>query len=189
MMTQMTHSTDTVPPPTVLRQQRHKEIVFVDAAMENYPLLVAGVVAGPEVVVVSIDQDGIEQITKVLRKRRELTCIHLVCLGSIGQLQLGSAALNLNNLERYVWDLTIWSNALAPNAELLIYGSEVAKGIRGEEFINYLGRVIEIPIAASCSKTGSSSLGGNWDLEYSTLPCTTPVVFNSQTISQYDRLL
>ncbi|MFM7428201.1 MAG: DUF4347 domain-containing protein [Elainella sp.] len=184
-----TQTTEAIPPPKALRQNRSQEIVFIDAGIENYALLAAGVVAGPEVVVISVEQDGIEQITKVLRKRRELTCIHLVCLGSIGQLQLGSGLLSLNSLERYVWDLAIWSNALSANAELLIYGSEVAKGIRGEEFINYLGQVIEIPIAASCSKTGSSALAGNWDLEYSTLPCTTSIAFNQQTISQYGHLL
>ncbi len=185
----VTQTTEAVPPPASLRPNRSREIVFVDAAIENYSLLVAGVVAGPEVAVISLGQDGIEQITKVLRKRRELTCIHLVCLGSSGQLQLGNALLNLTSLERYVWDLAIWSNALTPEAELLIYGSEIARGIRGEEFINYLSRVIEIPVAASYSKTGSAALGGNWDLEHNTTPCTTPIVFNSKTISQYDRLL
>lgn len=165
------------------------EVAFVDMAIKQHVWLTAGIRAGVEIVLLNAQQDGVEQVTQMLRKRQNLSCIHLVSPGALGSLHLGAAVLNLHTLERYVWDLTIWSNALAPNAELLIYGSEVARGVRGEEFVGHLCELVGAKIAASRSKTGSLTLGGNWSLELQTKPCQTALAFNPETMASYNDLL
>lgn len=177
------------PTRAFLGQSLAPEIAFIDMSLDQYALLAAGVRAGVEVLIVSPQQDGIEQITQVLRKRRSLSCIHLISPGAIASLQLGNAALSLNTLERYVWDLMIWGNALTSNAELLIYGSEVARGVRGKEFVGHLSELIGTKVAASHSKTGNVTLGGNWNLELQTMPCQTAPLFNLETMAAYEALL
>ncbi|MBW4464143.1 MAG: DUF4347 domain-containing protein [Pegethrix bostrychoides GSE-TBD4-15B] len=166
-----------------------REIAFIDMSVQQYATLAAGVRAGVEMLVLNAQQDGVEQITQVLRKRRDLSCIHLISPGTVSSFQLGNTALSLNTLERYVWDLTIWSNALGSDAELLIYGSEVAKGVRGEEFVGHLSELTSARVAASRSKTGGLLTGGNWKLEVQTLPCQTALAFNLETMAAYETLL
>jgi len=186
----MVQNIETLPPPAPVRTSSlGHEILFMDTAVRQSSMLATGVRAGVEVILLPTQQDGVEQITQVLRKRRGLTCMHIVAPGGTSSLQLGTTVLSLNTLERYVWDLTVWSNALTANAELLIYTSDLARGVRGEEFVGHLSELIGVKVAASRSKTGNSLLGGNWNLELQTLPCQTLPVFTSETLAAYDALL
>jgi hypothetical protein len=174
--------------PPSKRRVALQEIVFIDGAVPRYSILATGVHLGIEVIMLDNKRDGIEQITHVLRKRKGLLSLHLVSLGAPGHIQLGNTALNLNTLERYGWDLAIWGTALAAEAELLIYGSEIAKGVRGEELLAHLSELIAVKVAASRTKTGSAA-GGNWDLEINVGHCKTSLAFSPEAMARYDRLL
>jgi hypothetical protein len=73
--------------------------------------------------------------------------------------------LSLETLNHYGNELLSWAESLVPNAEVLIYGCEVAKGDRGQAFIHRLSELTGAAVAASASKTGSAVSGGNWSLE------------------------
>lgn len=177
-----------VSPPN-RRAALRQELVFIDGTVPHYSILATGVHPGVEVIMLDSKRDGIEQITHVLRKRKGLSSLHIISPGTPSHVQLGSGALNLNTLERYVWDLAIWGTALTAEAEILIYGSEIAKGVRGEELIAHLSEVIGVKVAASRTKTGSAAAGGNWDLEINIGHCTTPPVFSPEAMASYDKLL
>jgi hypothetical protein len=175
--------------PSKRRATLRQELVFIDGTVPHYSILATGVHPGVEVIMLDSNRDGIEQITHVLRKRKGLSSLHIISPGTPSHLHLGSGVLNLNTLERYVWDLAIWGTAFIADAELLVYGSEIAKGVRGEELIAHLSELIGVKVAASRTKTGSVAAGGNWDLEINTGHCITPPVFSPEAMASYDKLL
>jgi 2-hydroxy-3-keto-5-methylthiopentenyl-1-phosphate phosphatase len=119
-------------------QQVLSGITFIDSGLHDYQSLVAGVTAGIEVIVIDSTQDGVEQITQALAQRHRISRVHIVSHGAPGAIYIGNRELSLETLNQYGNELLSWAEMLAPNAELLIYGCEVAKGDRGQAFIHRL---------------------------------------------------
>ena len=70
----------------------HKfELIIVDTAVDDYELLVGGIVSNSdrefEVIYLNQEQDGIEQITELLLQHSNLDAIHLVSHGSAGAVR------------------------------------------------------------------------------------------------------
>ncbi|MFM6528432.1 MAG: DUF4347 domain-containing protein, partial [Dolichospermum sp.] len=53
--------------------QTQTTIVFIDSSLSDYQTLQAGVVEGVETVIVTPNQDGIEQITAFLQQHPQIT--------------------------------------------------------------------------------------------------------------------
>ena len=152
---------------------RH-EIAFVDTQVGDYQSLVADLQAQSasgtviEVVLLDAGRDGIEQIGEVLAGRQGVDAVHVLSHGVDGALELGNAWLNGYSLEARADEIAQWSNALSANADIVLYGCDVAATGQGQAFINRLAEITGADIAASQDATGSAALGGNWNLEYST---------------------
>ncbi|MDD1422887.1 DUF4347 domain-containing protein, partial [Dolichospermum sp. ST_sed1] len=57
-------------------------IVFIDASLSDYQTLQAGVVEGVETVILSPNQNGIEQISQFLQQHPHITTIHILSHGA-----------------------------------------------------------------------------------------------------------
>src|SRR6476661_8316828 len=101
-------------------------IVFIDAAVADYQTLLDRVKLGVEAIVIDSHRDGVEQISEVLANRTNIDSIHLVSHGEPGSLQLGKTRLSVDNLEAYSQQLQQWRRALTLDADILIYGCNVA---------------------------------------------------------------
>src|SRR4028119_1299587 len=101
-------------------------IVFIDAAVADYQTLLYRVKLGVEAIVIDSHRDGVEQISEVLANRTNIDSIHLVSHGEPGSLQLGKTRLSVANLEAYSQRLQQWRRALTIDADILIYGCNVA---------------------------------------------------------------
>src|SRR5690606_38186356 len=77
------------------------EIVFVDAGVEGYEAIIAGVAAGAEVVLIDSSADGLAQMVEALKGREAIDAIHVVSHGDAGRLLLGAATLSAGNLDFY----------------------------------------------------------------------------------------
>ncbi|MBE8971190.1 DUF4347 domain-containing protein [Nostocales cyanobacterium LEGE 12452] len=126
--------------------------------------MVRGVFEGTEVVLIAPDCDGVRQITAVLAGRVGVTSVHLVSHGIPGKIQLGNVYLSVEAIAQYAVDIQQWSAALATEAELVIYGCEVAQGKLGKSLIWQLSELTGATVTASDTKTGSVALGGDWNL-------------------------
>ncbi|MFM6135615.1 MAG: DUF4347 domain-containing protein, partial [Sphaerospermopsis kisseleviana] len=135
-------------------------VVFIDPSVSDYQTLQVGVVEGVEAIALNPNQDGIKQVTAVLRQHPEITTIHIVSHGAPGCLYLGNSQLNLDNTSKYADLLQHWQSK-----SILLYGCNVAAGDAGEEFIRKLHQITKANISASATKTGNTALGGNWELE------------------------
>jgi hypothetical protein len=146
------------------------EIVFVDAATPDAERLIAGIRAQAsgalEIVRLEASRDGLEQIGAALAGRSDVAALHIVSHGADGLLRLGSGEVTLQTLEQRAAQLEAWRAALGADADILLYGCEVAADARGEAFVEALARLTGADVAASTDKTGHAALGGDWTLEY-----------------------
>ncbi|MEH2283289.1 MAG: Calx-beta domain-containing protein [Nostoc sp.] len=165
-------------------------IVFIDPKVIDYQSLLAGITLGSEVVILDPNRDGLAQITEFLAKCKSnsVQSIHIVSHGSAGSLQLGSSNLNLTNLNSYKNQLQKWASALTDNADILLYGCDIASG-EGTKFVQQISRITGADVAASTNKTGSVALGGDWNLEVNTGKIEAPLAFDSEVIKAYKSIL
>ncbi len=152
------------------------EIVFVDQSVDDYQQLVDDILNHNDSNVVTqiayLDSggDGVSQITERLQHESaaglRLDAIHLISHGSDGELSLGNLLLNHETVEAHRDQIASWQNALTSDADLLIYGCDVAATEHGQSFVNLLSDLSAADVAASTDITGHQSLGGDWDFEY-----------------------
>ncbi|NJR24917.1 MAG: DUF4347 domain-containing protein, partial [Richelia sp. CSU_2_1] len=169
--------------------QQRKELMFIDKTVENYQNLIAGTKPGTEVIVLDAARDGVEQITEALASRSNIDSVHIVSHGRSGNLNLGAARLNSETVNSYAAQLQNWSQSLSAGADILVYGCDVAAGETGAQFIQKLSDLTGADIAASTDLTGSSALGGDWDLEKLTGSIESPLAFQADAIADYKSVL
>ncbi|MFM7426031.1 MAG: DUF4347 domain-containing protein [Elainella sp.] len=142
------------------------QIAFVDAGVSDPASLIANLAPGTEVYQLSAAQSGLDQITQILAGRTGISGIHIISHGSDGQLQLGDTTVS--DLSAYDDDLQLWSASLTDDADILLYGCDLAADVKGKSFVTQLSQATGADVAASTDLTGSSAQGGDWVLEYQT---------------------
>ncbi|KOR37948.1 hypothetical protein AM228_03925 [Planktothricoides sp. SR001] len=151
-------------------------VVFIDASIENYPILVKSIKNQAEVIVLDGTGDRLIQITNILKnyqeQNRKIDAIYLFAHGRPGCLYLGDRAINQLNLNHYAPQLQQWNIP-----EIFLYSCQIAAGY-GAKFIQKLSQLTQATIAATDGLIGHHNLGGTWDLNY-----TTGVVKNPLNLS------
>ncbi len=148
------------------------QLIIVDSAVNGYQQLISDIqsqISGSgsvEIVILDAQQDGIEQINDLLFQRTELSTVHLLSHGSDATMHLGATTLTNDNLANRAAEIEQWANAFSDTGDLLIYGCDIASSNDGELFLNQLAHLTQTDVAASDDLTGSTLLGGNWQLEY-----------------------
>ncbi|KYC36879.1 hypothetical protein WA1_45295 [Scytonema hofmannii PCC 7110] len=157
-------------------------VLFIDSSVKNYELLLKGVAPEIEVVVLDSKQNGVEQITQVLLQCRGIENVHIVSHGSPGTLYLGNTQLSLGTLEHYTEQLKAWFSQSSNSPQLpnlFLYGCNVGASNDGQNFLKRLHSLTGANIAASNDLTGSSILGGDWELEVKVGEINTSVALSS----------
>ncbi|MBT9551186.1 MAG: DUF4347 domain-containing protein [Hydrogenophaga sp.] len=139
------------------------EVVFVDARVPDVASFEA---PGREVIVLSMDQDGIAQIATALNGRTGIDAIHIVSHGGDGYLSLGSSQVTADSIQTtQLQYLQAIGQSLSADGDLLIYACDYASGASGLEAMNLLADITGADVAASVDATGDASLGADWSLE------------------------
>ncbi|MEO5328871.1 MAG: DUF4347 domain-containing protein [Magnetococcus sp. THC-1_WYH] len=141
------------------------EVLFMDASVAGADSLLSDLRDGVEVVLLESGRNGLDQIAEALKGRSGLEAIHIVSHGKPGQVSLGTASLSLASLEANRSSLETIGSALAEGGDLLFYGCDVGKGDAGSLFVGALAGITGANVAASDDPTGSTAMGGDWDLE------------------------
>ncbi|MCA9066330.1 MAG: DUF4347 domain-containing protein, partial [Planctomycetaceae bacterium] len=145
------------------------EVVFVDSsvwAADSIP----EELSGNEVVVLNSDADGVQQMADYLAGRSGIDAIHVISHGDIGHVgALGSSALDQFTIGTYQSQLSEIGASLTENGDILLWGCGVA-GNEGVDFVSAVAAATGADVAASDDLTASPSLGGDWDLEFTTGP-------------------
>ncbi|NEN92725.1 MAG: DUF4347 domain-containing protein, partial [Okeania sp. SIO3H1] len=162
-----------------------EQIVFIDSHVEDYQGLATEVLSGIKVVILHPNDNGIQQITKIIKKYSQISSIHIVSHGSPGCLQLGNSQLNIDSINHsYAEELETWSVT-----NILLYGCNVAASDAGTEFLEKLHQLTGANIAASARPTGSAALGGDWELEVTTGEIEVGLAFSDRVEHQWEHIL
>lgn len=144
------------------------QILFIDAAVTDVATLLASVDPSIEVVQLSANEDGLAQIARALDGRTDIGALHIVSHGAPGALVLGGVTIDEAALASHGAELATIRAALGDDADLLLYGCDVAAGDTGAAFTQALAAATGADVAASTDITGAARLGGNWVLESQT---------------------
>ena len=176
------------------QQERH-ELVLVDTSANNYLQLVDDILAQQtegrniDVRLLDADRDGIEQMTSLLRDYQDLDAVHLVSHGNQGAVKFGSTWLNSDSISGYVSDIVGWRDSFAADADMLIYGCELAESVEGRTLIDMLAMVCDCDVAASDDATGHETLGGDWRLEYEIGSIESTIAFSIDVRHEWQGVL
>ncbi|MGB0714185.1 MAG: DUF4347 domain-containing protein, partial [Gammaproteobacteria bacterium] len=165
------------------------EIVIIDASVPGARELAESVHPGAEVHVLDPGSDGLGQISALLQGRTGVTALHLITHGAPGQLQLGNGVLDTGALDSRGAELENWRAALTADADIMVYGCDVAAGDKGERFVQAFAGATGADVAASVDATGASERGGDWSLESHTGSIETRLAFDAAVLAGYVHVL
>jgi Domain of unknown function (DUF4347) len=145
--------------------QPSRSVLFIDAAIDDSQWFTPGVAASTEVHWLQPGSDAIAQITQTLWGRSGIASLQIISHGQAGGMQLGTSWLHGQTLTSAVNSIQSWGAALTTEADILLYGCNVAAGAVGQAFVQQLAQVTGADVAASNNITGQ---GGDWTLEVQT---------------------
>jgi predicted outer membrane repeat protein len=154
-------------------------IAFIDGSLANYQSISNSLMPGTDIVVLDSSGDELLQITAELAGRSNLSSVAIFSHGSAGSLLLGGTIVDGGLLSSYSDSIQSWANAFTADADILLYGCNVAEGDVGAAFTQDLSFLTGADVAASTDLTGAESLGGNWTLESVTGTIETADFFTS----------
>ncbi|MDA1250804.1 MAG: DUF4347 domain-containing protein [Planctomycetota bacterium] len=162
---------DVVATPADASQAVPSELVFLDTSVENYQQLLENLRSLDEgsrqieVVLLSGQRDGVDQITEALAARTDIDAISIVSQGTDRAVKLGSTWLTADNLAGYAGEIGSWGNALNSEADLLFYGCDLASSEDGLTLLGAVQLLTGADTVASIDNTGTALLGGNGELD------------------------
>lgn len=175
------------------------EIAFVDLGIPEARSLVGGLlaerVAGRpiEVVTIAADEDGLAVISRTLDERQAagetFDAVHVFSHGQSGVVALGTSTLDADSLLRRAGEIADWGSALSAQADLMLYGCDVAAGANGLFLIEGLAALTGADVAASDDLTGSAARGGDWLLEQHTGQIEATVAADAALQQTWDGVL
>ena len=165
------------------------QLVFIDSQVEDYQSLMRGVISNAQVVILNSHEDGVEQITQALEIYSNVETIHIISHGREASLKLGSNSLTAYNLDHYQNQIQNWGTVLVKEANIMLYGCNVAADKLGQAFVRHIGLLTGAAIAASQNLTGSNTLGGDWNLDFVFGKIQTTLAFEEETLAAYRHTL
>jgi hypothetical protein len=175
------------------------EIAFVDLGIPEARSLVDGLLAERaasrpiEVVTIAADEDGLAIISRTLDERaaagETFDAVHVFSHGQSGVVALGKSTLDADSLLRRAGEIAGWGSALSAQADLMLYGCDVAAGANGLFLIEGLAALTGADVAASDDLTGSAARGGDWLLEQHTGQIEAAVAADAALQQTWDGVL
>ncbi|MEL7240085.1 MAG: DUF4347 domain-containing protein, partial [Planctomycetota bacterium] len=109
-----------------IAEETHRtELVFIDAGVDDAAALLADIPTSAEIIFLSADKDGVEQISAAVAGRSDIDAIHILSHGAPGEITLGNTSLDATSVEgEHADELAEIKSALSQDADLLIYGCD-----------------------------------------------------------------
>ncbi len=171
------------------QDRQGSSVLFVDPRVQDIQALIAGVKPGIEVVFLDAQKDGVSQISSYLQSHTNVSSIYIFSHGSAGSIEIGTTNLDTVTITDRSAEISAWSSSLTKNADILLYGCDVAAGSTGSAFIGQLARTTGADVAASTDATGAASKGGNWVLEAATGPIEARSPLTNKAMAGYEALM
>lgn len=158
-------------------RSRHPAVLFVDTAVPDREILLAGVDPRTKIVPLSPAGDPIRQISDVLAGFTGIESLSILSHGAPGQLHLAGRIVDLKALSEAAPHLLRIKAALAPDAEVTLVACAAGAGTAGAQFTDGLEDALGVPVHAA-----SAPLGG--DAGWHALPAAA-ALFSSEALATY----
>ncbi|MEG4485274.1 DUF4347 domain-containing protein, partial [Microcoleus sp. D2_18a_B4] len=167
------------------------EIVILDPTIPDSQHLISGIKPDTATYILKSQPDAVEQIATILAQHTDINALHIITHGDSGSLYLGTTELNSNNIHNYSHQLQQWRNSLTDNANIILYGCNLAARDRGHQFLTQLHQLTGANISANSQPTGNSALGGTWDIPQLIPPSTQKpqLALTETTLKTYSHIL
>ncbi|WP_197454311.1 DUF4347 domain-containing protein [Stieleria varia] len=160
-------------------------VVFVDQTLVDLTTLIDGVDPSAEIVLLDPKQDFIDQIGKGLSGRYNVSAVHLVTHGAEGRIVLGGQVIDESALAARSSDVSLWSQSLSSDADILLYGCHSGSGVSGQSLMELISDLTGADVAASIDRTGADSEHGNWTLERHVGQIDTVIAFTVDSRNRF----
>ena len=145
-------------------------LLVVDARVADYASLVAQLPPNVALLVIDPAQSGIAAVDNALAELSQVQSVQIISHGETGSFSLGSDRVDAQLLRSRGAQIAAWGAHLSAEADILLYGCDIAHGETGGKFIAQLAALTGADIAASTNATGATAQGGDWSLEAATGP-------------------
>jgi hypothetical protein len=156
------------------------DLVVIDTRIDNYETIV----------LTEAGQSGVDAVTASLEQAGETGTVRIFSHGDGGMFALGSDVVTTDTLSGELQsDIASWAGYLTEDADILVYGCNVAEDVDGIKLITRLAQITGADVAASDDPTGAADLGGDWELEEKIGEIADPVITEGMTLAEYKGLL
>ena len=167
-----------------------RTIVVLDYRVDDIESLTGGVDDHAELIIVGQNQDAVEVIGQLIKSSRgKVDALHVVCHGRDGALEIGNSTLDSQALSSQADQLQQWRSQLTSDADILLYGCDVAATNEGIQFIRLMSQLTGADVVASSNRTGAASNAADWLLEHSTGKIDAALAFDAATRRSYQHTL
>ena len=166
-----------------------RNLVVIDARVENRDQLAANLPAGSTALVVDPGQDAIAAISNALAQLGKVDSIQVFSHGAAGQFTLGNQVFTSQTVEQMGERLSAWRGELNVGADIQLYGCDVGAGSADQALVDQLARWTGADVGASSNATGSSLAGGDWRLEVSRGEVDKHIALAATTLDSFQGLL
>ncbi len=164
-------------------------LLIIDARVADHQSLLADLPANATIRIINTDESGLGAISEELAKGGNFDAIHIVSHGTPGSLTLGNDTVNNESLSGQSAALQSWADHLSADADILLYGCDVAQGDAGQALITQLAQLTGADIAASTNATGNAAKGGDWVLESNTGSIEAGLALSASAMQGYGDVL
>lgn len=172
-----------------------REVVFIDSNTPDLNALLADLQNEPDpnrefiAILLDADRSGIDQITAALSNLHNVAAMHIVSHGSEGRVELGNEILDVGTVSNHLKAIESWANALTSDADILIYGCDLAAADSGRALMQIIAGASGGDVAASDDATGAETQGGDWILEEQVGNVSAKVAFSEELWTLWDHIL
>ncbi|AWK89143.1 DUF4347 domain-containing protein [Azospirillum thermophilum] len=140
-----------------------RTLLVVDYRVTDVDTLLGYVDSKVEVLRLDGDDDALTAIGAAL-SHGGYGSLQIISHGASGELLLGRDTLTADSLRTSAAALSAWRSGLTEDADILIYGCDVAAGEAGARFIASMAELTGADVAASVDATGAAAFGatGPW---------------------------
>ena len=142
-----------------------QDLYVIDQSLPDISTLLDSLPTDASVLFISDSESGVSAVSNFLASKDDVGSLHIVTHANAdGSLQLGRDTLTQDSIQNtFSQFISDWSNALSEDADLLLYGCNLAESQDGIETLNALSQLLAVDIAASTDATG---VDGDWELEH-----------------------
>ncbi|MCP1625187.1 VCBS domain-containing protein [Pseudomonas nitroreducens] len=170
-------------------QAAPRNLVVIDARLENRDQLAANLPVGTTALVVDAGQDAIAAISNALTQLGKVDSIQIFSHGATGQFTLGNQTFTSQSVDQLGERLSAWRGELNAGADIQLYGCDTGSGAAGQALVNELARWTGADVGASSNATGSTSAGGDWNLEVRAGDVDKSIALSADTLVSFQGLL